>query len=235
MGNTLRIFAPMLVIGVLTLGPLAYYVHRRANPPVAPTPTSDIAQEARDDLTQRNFTPLSASLESLLNDPAYEPVPTQAHTLLLQSAPAFKLTDVDGKEWTLAQQLRDGPVVLVFYYGYHCNHCVSQLFALDKDIDKFRELGVTVVSVSADAPELTRERFKQYGAFKFPVLSDPKNKIAQQYEVYVPNSKPDQEGSLVHGTFVITRQGKIAWAQCGAEPFTEHRTLLHEVARVEGR
>ena len=50
-------------------------------------------------------------------------------------------------------------MVLVFYYGYHCNHCVGQLFALHDDISKFRELGAEVVAVSADPPEWTRERW----------------------------------------------------------------------------
>jgi thioredoxin-dependent peroxiredoxin len=125
--------------------------------------------------------------------------------------------------------------VLVFYYGYHCNHCVSQLFALDKDLEKFRELGVQVVAVSADPSELTRERFKQYGAFGFPVLADPGNKIAEKYETYTPGPAAGKDGDLLHGTFIITRQGKIVWMNRGEGPFTENRTLLHEVARVEGR
>ena len=76
----------------------------------------------------------------------------------MQPAPDFTLNEVDGKEWSLAKELKDGPLVLIFYYGYHCNHCVSQLFAVDKDIEKFRELGVKVVAVSADPVETTRER-----------------------------------------------------------------------------
>ena len=47
--------------------------------------------------------------------------------------------------------------MLVFYYGYHCNHCVKQLFGLHDDIERFRALGATVVAVSADLPETTRD------------------------------------------------------------------------------
>jgi peroxiredoxin len=131
--------------------------------------------------------------------------------------------------------LKNGPVILVFYYGYYCNHCVSQLFALDKDLEKFRELGVTVVAVSADSPERTRERFKQYGSFSFPVLSDPGNKVAEQFETYVRNVKDGKGGDQLHGTFVITRKGAIAWTHRGDGPFTGNRTLLIEAARSEGR
>ena len=38
-----------------------------------------------------------------------------------------------------------------------------------------------------------------------------------------------------NGTFVNSRQGKIIWTNRGEGPLTENRTLLHEVARAEGR
>jgi len=195
----------------------------------------DLVKEVRDDLEKRNFRPLSATLESLIADTKYDPIPTQAHTLLLQAAPDFTLLDVHGKKWSLGQHLKDGPVVLVFYYGYFCNHCVSQLFALEKDLAKFREQGVTIVAISPDSAELTRERFKQYGAFTFPVLSDPGSKIAEKYETFVANIKEGKEGDQLHGTFVLTRSGAIAWTNRGEGPFTENRTLLLEAARAEKR
>jgi peroxiredoxin Q/BCP len=139
------------------------------------------------------------------------------------------------QDWSLALRLKEGPIVLVFYYGYHCDHCVSQLFALDKDLGKFHELGVQVVAISADPPELTRERSKQYGAFGFPVLSDRGNKVAQKYETYIPNPAAGKEGDLLHGTFVLARNGQVAWVNRGDGPFTENRSLLHEIARLQGR
>ena len=229
-----QVWGPLLVIGAVVAALAGFYAWRHFAKP-APTPARDLAQEARDDLKSRNYKPLSAPLEALLADDGYEPVPTQSSDLLLQSAPDFTLPDTQGKDWSLAARLKEGPVVLVFYYGYHCNHCVSQLFALDKDFAKFRELGVQVVAVSADAAELTRERFKKYGTFQFPVLSDPANQIATKYGAYLPNPVAGKEGELLHGTFVLTRQGKVAWQNRGDAPFTENRTLLREAARHEGR
>jgi peroxiredoxin len=186
----------------------------------------NLAQEAQADLDRRNYKPLSGPLEALLADATYKPIPTQAHPLLGQPAPDFTLSDTDGKPVSLSEKLKDGPVVLVFYYGYHCNHCVSQLFALNKDIEKFRELGVTVLAISADPSEQTRERFKQYGAFGFPVLSDPSNAVATKYGTYTPSAKQGEDGDLLHGTFVIDHSGRVVWANRGDGPFTENRTLL---------
>jgi thioredoxin-dependent peroxiredoxin len=161
-------------------------------------------------------------------------VKTHPHPLLGQPAPDFELTDHEQKIWRLRERLDKGPVVLVFYYGYHCNHCVGQLFAVHADIAIFREMGAEVLAVSADPPEWTRARFKQYGEFAFPVLSDPGNKVAQLYGVFQPASGKTPE-DLQHGTFVIGRDGIVHWTQYGYEPFTGNATLLYELARLEQR
>ncbi len=197
-------------------------------------PDPNVASAARDYLRNREVKPLSGSLERLLSDTASSRIRTQPHPLLGQHAPDFELADHGQRVWRLKERLSQGLVVLVFYYGYHCNHCVGQLFALHDDVQKFRELGSELVAVSADPPELTRERFRQYGEFAFPVLSDPGNKVAQAYGVYQPASGKQPE-ELRHGTFVIGRDGCVHWAQSSSEPFTGNLTLLYELARLEGR
>lgn len=125
-------------------------------------------------------------------------------------------------------------MVLVFYYGYHCNHCVGQLFAVNDDLAKFRELDATVVAVSADPVEETQARYAEYGRFEFTVLSDLGNQVAAQYGDFEPpvGNKPEE---LVHGTFVIASNGQITWCNFGDEPFTDNRTLLIEIARASER
>jgi peroxiredoxin len=192
------------------------------------------SQEAREYLKSKNVSPLSGRLEEDLAGPAQFYVPSQFHPLLSQSAPPFELPDSSGQPWKLGAALARGPVVLVFYYGSYCSHCVGQLLAVHDDIERFRALGATVVAVSADPPETTRERFRRYGALAFPVLSDPGHQIAQRYGVFRP-ARPGRPESLEHGTFVIGRDSKIRWSHRGDEPFTGNRTLLYEIARVEGR
>lgn len=194
----------------------------------------NLAQEVRDYLDERNVKPLSEPLDAILRDTSFTPVATQKHSLLDQSAPKFDLVDADGKSHALDAALAKGPVVVIFYYGYHCNHCVGQLFTIDRDLPYFAELGATVLAVSADPVAITRERFKKYGAFKFPVLSDPGNRVAQLYGVYTPAAGKSEE-NLVHGTFVVDRGGVIRWANFGDEPFTDDRTLLSVIAKLEGR
>jgi len=202
-----------------------------------PEAVADVAQDARDYLRKHKVAPLSGSLQKLLAEAEQSPdklTRTQDHRLLAERAPEFELADQEGKLWSLKDLLAGGPVVLVFYYGYHCNHCVSQLFDLNEDLPLFRELGSRVIAVSADPPELTRQRFKQYGPFGFPVLSDPGNKVAESYRVFTPAQGGKKE-DLLHGTFVIDRDGVVQWVNVGDTPFSGNQTLLYQLAKLEGR
>jgi peroxiredoxin len=224
----LVLVAGLFLSGLLLLGWTAV----RAWTP-APLP-ADLAQEAKDYLRERKVIPLSAPLASLLADPDSFLVPPQDLPLLGKPAPDFLLPGHGRSPLKLAELVAKGPVVVVFYYGYHCNHCVGQLFALNDDLAKFRELGAEVVAISPDPPELTAKRYAQYGAFSFPVLSDKDNLVARAYGVYVP-PMGDKDEDILHGTFLVNREGIVFWAMTGDEPFTNNRTLLYELANSEGR
>jgi peroxiredoxin len=198
------------------------------------TPPEDLAAEVRSFLRQRGVRPLSDPLQRLLADPTAIAVPTQPHALVGKLAPDFDLEDPSGQRYSLRSFVERGPVVLVFYYGYYCNHCVGQLFALEKDLPYFHEIGAQVVALSPDPPALTRQRFRSYGKFHFPVLSDSGNSVAEKYGVY-QRAHSGRGENLDHATFVIDRDGTIQWAQQGDEPFTDDRALLLEVAHVSGR
>jgi peroxiredoxin len=194
----------------------------------------NVAAEARRFLREKNVRPLSEDLQAILANSSHDSLPTQEHPLLGKAALDFTLRDDRGEATTLLRCLENGPVVLVFYYGYHCNHCVGQLFAVNADLTKFRELGASVIAISADPVEETQARYAEYGRFGFTVLSDPGNQVAARYGVFKPpvGNQPEE---LVHGTFVIAANGQIAWCNFGDEPFTDNRTLLIEVARASER
>jgi peroxiredoxin len=213
----------LAVLAATGSGLLAWKATRPAQP------SEDMAKEAKDYLRKHKVAPLFGSLQKILANPVLER--TQVHALLNEQAPDFELADPDGKIWKLKDLLADGPVVLIFYYGYHCNHCVSQLFDINEDQPLFREVGGRVVAISADPPELTRQRFKQYGPFGFPVLSDPGNQVAQAYRVFTP-ARDGKKEDLLHGTFVIDPDGVVQWANVGDAPFSGNPTLLYHLARL---
>lgn len=196
-------------------------------------PTGHLALDAEAYLTAVKSQRLTDDLQTILADETFSVAETQFHPLLEQPAPSFSLKDHTGKERSSSEWTGRGPVVLVFYYGYGCSHCVAQLFALDKDLALFRELGADIVAVSSDSPEHTTEKYKEYGEFKFPVLSDPDNRVAQTYGTFTPKTEEKPE-KLYHGTFVIDAKGQVIWASFGNEPFLDNKSLLHILAKSQG-
>lgn len=196
-------------------------------------PTGHLANDARAYLRSEKPRPLFEPLHEILDDKHFQPQETQPHPLLGQIAPDFELSDDQGSKTSLRGTLKDAPVVLVFYYGYHCNHCVGQLFGLNEDLRRFVEMGTQVVAISADPPELTAKRFAEYGRFDFPVLSDADNRVAETYGVYQPQTEGKPEVKL-HGTFVIDSDGTVLWCNSGNKPFLDNQTLLTVIARQHG-
>ena len=194
-------------------------------------PTGRIDQDARAFLEATDHQRLSAPLSEVLADTTHLPEHTQQHPLLGKAAPDFSLLDSSRQRTTLRTLNQDGPVVVVFYYGYLCNHCVAQLFGLNDDRRYFEQLNATIVAISADATDETAQKFARYGAFDFPVLSDPENLTATAYGVYsaATESRP---ADLQHGTFVVDQNGIVIWANKGYQPFTDNRTLLKLIERA---
>jgi len=196
-------------------------------------PTGHLANDARNYLRSEKPRPLFQPLHEILSDKAFQIQPTQEHPLLGKPAPDFELNDDLEQSVSLRGTLRDAPVVLVFYYGYHCNHCVGQLFGLNEDLQRFKELGTQVVAISADPPELTAKRFSEYGRFEFPVLSDPDNEVARAYGVYEPQT-PNHPEVKLHGTFVLDSAGTVLWCNTGNKPFLDNQTLISVIAEKYG-
>ena len=146
-----------------------------------------------------------------------------------QAAPNFTLPDATGQPVTLAALLATGPVVLVFYRGNWCPYCNVQLRAYNQTRAEFEALGATLVAVSPQTPDLTTLTAEEKD-LQFPVLSDVGNAVARQYglayqvgdAVYhtlhgvgidLALFNGDDSGELpLTGTFVIARDGTIAWA-----------------------
>ena len=65
-------------------------------------------------------------------------------------APEWSLPAADGRTISLAEH-RGRPLVVVFYLGYGCLHCVEQLNAFAPVAPEFAQAGISVVAVSTDS------------------------------------------------------------------------------------
>ncbi len=144
-------------------------------------------------------------------------------------APAWSLPGMDGRRVAL-QDYRGKPVVVLFYLGHGCSHCVAQLGAFAPRTADFNKLGISLVAVSTDTVDglqRTFEKTKTQDGFPFPLVSDPQKEVFKAYRAF-----DDFEDAPLHGTFLIDGQGRVRWQDIGFEPFTEIGFLLEEAERL---
>jgi peroxiredoxin/tetratricopeptide (TPR) repeat protein len=147
------------------------------------------------------------------------------------AAPAWTLPAADGRSISLADY-RGRPVIVIFYLGHGCLHCIQQLDAFAPLADEFRAAGIELVAVSKDSPaglKLSLDKLGQGRSFPIPLVSDEKLRVFKRYRCY-----DDFEQTALHGTFLIDGAGAIRWLDISYQPFMETKFLLQEARRLLG-
>lgn len=133
---------------------------------------------------------------------------------------------------TSFSQYEGKPVLVVFFLGFGCAHCVAQLADLDPKAPQFRKAGIEVVTIGTDdlnAVRAARQAAAENGVdpLHFDVLCDPKGEVFKQWGVWDHFSN-----EALHGTFLIDGKGRILWQDVSLRPFEESDWLLAESKRL---
>jgi peroxiredoxin len=144
------------------------------------------------------------------------------------AAPDLKAADQTGKMVTLTEQ-RGKNVLLVFYLGSTCSHCLAQLKEIAKRQKELADLDTTVIAVSENTVAENAVTVKTH-ALSFPLLSDEKLENARRFKSY-----DDFEEMGLHTTMLIDKRGRVHWARTGGSPFNEFDFLLKEIKRLNGQ
>lgn len=140
----------------------------------------------------------------------------------------WSLPDADGKLHTLAEY-RGRPVVVIFYLGYGCLHCIEQLQAFAPKTKEYADAGISLVAISTDSLDDLKKshaRYKTEGTFPFPLLSDDSFAAFKLYQAF-----DDFEKVPLHATYLIDGEGRVRWHDIGPEPFKSVDFLLKEAKR----
>lgn len=148
-------------------------------------------------------------------------------------APSWELTGPEGKIVSLSQY-RGKPVVVIFYLGYGCVHCVEQLKAFAPMTKEFADAGISLLAISTDdVPSLEKSLQKALlrpdstGEFPFPLVSDTGLNVFKAYRVH-----DDFENLPLHATFLIDGEGLIRWQDISFDPFSDAKFVLNEAKRL---
>ena len=163
------------------------------------------------------------------------------------TAPLFEATaSLNGEafDYSLAEALEEGTVVVYFYPSAYTQGCNMQAREFASSMEAFNEAGATVVGVSLDSIERLNDfsADPEYCAGKLAVASDESGEIARSYELRVSDARAgmtDTRGAAIdHGfaertTFVVTSDGTIAETIGGVSPIENVEKALEAVQRLQ--
>ena len=106
-----------------------------------------------------------------------------------QKVPNLELPLVSGGSWSLADENPPNFSLLVFYRGLHCPVCRAQLSELKRSLDKFAELGVSVVALSSDSKERALEAQSAWKLGKLRLAYNLDLQTARDWGLFISKGK----------------------------------------------
>ena len=128
-------------------------------------------------------------------------------------------------ELTTLENLRGKNVILIFYLGGECLHCMEQIQEANRRASEFDTLETVIVAVSKD-DAATLQGYEADG-IGITLLSDLEFENARRFRSY-----DDFEEIELHSTILIDRDGQVHWSQHGGEPFMNFDYLKREVQHL---
>jgi peroxiredoxin len=143
-------------------------------------------------------------------------------------AEPFSRADTTGAAWNLAEK-RGKNVLIIFFLGGKCAHCMQQLELFGKELEPLKKLNVETVAIGTDDLEAakTLKNNKDGVKFPMPILADPKQELFKLFQAY-----DDFEGQPLHGVILIDAQGNVRFERISADPFLDVEFIKTEAGRV---
>lgn len=146
-------------------------------------------------------------------------VSLNAHATLKpgDSAPPFTAqASLGGKTYTysLADELKKGPVVLYFYPAAFTKGCTIEAHEFADAVDEYKKYGATVIGVSHDNIDTLTKFSVSECRSKFPVAADADAKVIDAYDAAMPM----KSGMANRVSYVIAPDGKIIYEYTSLSP-----------------
>ncbi len=129
-------------------------------------------------------------------------------------APDFELQDQERRPVRLSSFRGRKNVVVVFYPMSFTPTCQGELCAIRDSLVDFDGDDVQTLAISCDTSAV-HKRWAEEQGYSFPLLADfwPHGEAARAYGVF-----DEERGLALRGTFVVDKQGKVAYKVVNAIP-----------------
>ncbi|HEU0014980.1 MAG TPA: peroxiredoxin [Longimicrobium sp.] len=124
-------------------------------------------------------------------------------------APVFAAETTEGERISLPDFRGRQAVLLMFYPEDDTPGCTRQMCAARDEGDAYRQAGIARFGVNPGSRE-SHVAFQEKYELDFPLIVDQDAEIASAYGVLA------EEGGVRRATYVIGRDGRIAYAEPGA-------------------
>jgi peroxiredoxin len=141
-------------------------------------------------------------------------------------APDFELQDQERSPVRLSSFRGQKNVVVVFYPLSFTPTCQGELCAIRDSLPDFDGDDVQTLAISCDTTAV-HKRWAEDQGYAFPLLADfwPHGEVARAYGVF-----DEQSGLAQRGTFIVDKQGKVAYKVVSAmkspRDLGEYRSVL---------
>ncbi|MEF8872029.1 MAG: redoxin domain-containing protein [Haloarculaceae archaeon] len=138
------------------------------------------------------------------------------------AAPDFTapLANGDIGEFTLSEELDDGPTVLAFFPGAFTSVCSHEMNEFQDRLANFEEIDATVYGVSVDSPFALNEFREQLG-LEFDLISDSDMQIIDDYGISMDFDSLGVNGVAKRSVFVVDTDGTVTYAWVSDDPGVE--------------
>ena len=131
-------------------------------------------------------------------------------------SPNLKLTKLNGRTVTLSEYLKKGPVLINFWAPW-CSPCKKEMVYLDKFERKYKDEGLSILSISVDSQKsLSHVRsYIRANDYIYDVFLDPNRQVFKKLN-----------GNLMPTNVLIDTEGKVLWRHYGYIPGDEENMDL---------
>lgn len=119
-----------------------------------------------------------------------------------ETAIDFKLKNATGKEVSLYDELKKGPVILMWYRGGWCPYCNLALHHMQEALPEFQKYGANLLALTPEVPDSSITT-KEKNHLQFEILSDVDNVIARKYKVV--HTLTDDVATIYEDSFGLSK------------------------------
>jgi len=127
--------------------------------------------------------------------------------------------------FSLADALKNGPVVLYFYPAAFTKGCTIEAHDFAEATPEFKKLGATVIGISHDNIDTLNKFSVSECRSKFAVAADPDGKVIESYDAKIPLMPYSSRTS-----YVISPKGEILMEYSAMSP-DEHVTKTMDAVK----